>query len=776
MSRRALCRTYVAFNAPTEVPTWTEVSEHVEGWAWQYGRQQELGVIQTATGSLSLDNSRHQFDPLVTSGPYGQIKPMRRFKVEGWWNRLTANQASIETDTTGWAAGSNTTIARSTTVADDGVASLRMTSTASGEVSAVATSVPCKPGEPIVGMATFRAAVTGRSSRVQLRWLTGAGVTISTTTGSSITSTTSGWTQATVTDTAPVNAEAVQLIVGVTTGGASEQHYSDKHGVFPADAGTPSWSRGGPEPLAHGYVPSWEPIYSSGLHGGSLTVATHCALGVLAEMRLPESAYAKQVQLDAPSIWWRMADDGVTMRDSSGNGFDGTHLAGSSTTSSVPSSSNAARSYTSTDAIASRSQFAGAVVAGSTFTIEAWLSVTPNGARWLEQGEPAVVNAPGLFATVSQTQLAMRLDGAPAASSRNVVVLKSGLSLGADVHHVAFVRTGASTFVLYVDGVDVGATVTVGGGWTGGETAFGSNGFIGNVFSSDSTCTVDEFAFYPTALSATRIAAHYNAARGWPGLDEAEAITQVLDDIDWPTADRDIGTGASIVSMPAYNGGSALTIMQQLADTAQGRLYTAPNGLVTYRSRWWPLTNTASRTSQATFGDTAGELPWANLRPVADRSRIINRVVAQRSGGELIERVNAASIAEFYERTSTATGLLLTTDNEVVDFADYRIDRYSGGDTDVRALVLDPIGGGDALGLWPQIMQRQIGDLVTVRKRMADGSVILDDEFVIELISHSNIADTAHQCVLAVSKADTRIYLVLDDSTYGVLDTARLAF
>jgi len=773
MSRRALFRTYIAFTDPTTTPTWTEVSADVRAWQWAYGRNQELGAIQTGQGVVTLDDSLHAYDPLLTSGPNGaNVIPMRRIKIDGYWNRLTLNQASIETDTTGWAAGANTTIARSTAQASDGAASLRLTSSAAGEVSAVATSVPCEAGEPIVGMASFRAAVSARSCRVDLRWLNAAGGTISTTTGSTVTSSTSGWTQATTTAVAPERAEAVQLIVAVqATGAGSEQHYADKMGVYPADGGTPTWSRGGPEPKLSGYLPTWEPMYGS-VHGGEITLPIHCALGVLAGWRLPESAYSVQVKADSPTVWWRLGDTGATMRDSAG-GFDGTYVGSSSTGSLVRSSTNAARSFASDATTVARSAFIGAPITGTTFTIEAWLS-TDASVRWIEQGAPAVATAPAMFATISPTQVAFRFDGGPAAVNRLVTVVKSGLSLSAGAHHVVLTRSG-STFALYIDGADVSATVTLGGAWTGAETDFGTGGSVGNVTPADADLVVDEVAIYSTALSAARVLAHYQAGLGWPGIDEGDAITQVLDDIGWPIADRDIGSGASIVQVPAYSGGNALALLQQLTKSGQGRLYTSPAGLLTYRSRWWSITNPSSATSQATFGDGAGELPHAEVRPLADASRIINRVVAQRVGGELIE-IEGTTATRFFERSESVTDLLYTTDLEVVDFANWRLDRYGDSQVDVRAVVLDPTGSSDALELWPQIMQRQLGDRITVRKRMVDGSLILGAEFLIEQIVDTNVSKTSHRTVLAVSRAETRTYLVLDDVALGQLDTARLAF
>jgi hypothetical protein len=782
MSRRALHRYYVAFNDATATPVWTEVPG--KGWSWTYGRQQELLAIQTARGSVTLDNAQHPFDPLLTNGPYGAgVVPMRRVKVESWWNRLTRNQASVETDTTGWAAGSNTTIARSTTVASDGAASLRLTSTAAGEVSAVATSVPCDAGEAVVAMASFRAAVSARSCRCDLRFVTSTGATISTTTGSTVTSSTGAWAQATVQALAPATAAAVVLIVAVqATAAGSEQHYVDTMAVFPADAGTPAWSRGGPEPAMTGWIPSWEPEYEE-LNGGSITLATHCGLGVLAATRLPESTYSVAVTADAPVIWWRMGDSSSTMRDSSGNRVDGTHAAGSSAAASLlPAATNGARTLSGAIGQVTEAPLA-SPFNSATVSLEFWIALDAYGVngfgRLVSQGLPDNVGFPFSNVVIQPSghiRWAMGHTGGSGGTDKSLE-FETALPMDGTPTHVVITRDNG-TFACYKNGVAVTTTtLSTSGSWSTSSASFGSG--LRLFWSSSvpavvlSRFIVDEIAFYNVTLSAAQALEHYQAGLGWPGEDEGARMTRVLDDIGWPAGDRDIGAGASIVQPAVYGGGNALQYMQQLAKSGQGRLFDSPAGLITYRSRWWPLTNPSSTTSQATFGNGAGELPWSDLRPLSDSARIINRVVAQRVGGELIEAEDAASITKYREQADSASDLLYTTDLEVVDYIDWRLDHYAESVPDVRAVVLDPVGGVD---LWPQVLTRQLGDRVTVRRWLPDGSLVLDVGFLIELISHTSDEDGSHRTVLAVSRAETRTYLVLDDPTLGQLDTGRLAF
>lgn len=148
-------------------------------------------------------------------------------------NFLSVNQSSLETDTTGWAANANCSIIRSSAQAADGTASLRLSSTASGDMSATTPTgtlgEPVTAGDQYTALASFRADALARSVRVDVRWYTSGGATISTTAGSATADTITGFTQASVTAVAPATAVFAAVIpVVVATGGVSELHYVDK--------------------------------------------------------------------------------------------------------------------------------------------------------------------------------------------------------------------------------------------------------------------------------------------------------------------------------------------------------------------------------------------------------------------------------------------------------------------------------------------------------------------------------------------------------------------
>lgn len=163
-------------------------------------------------------------------------------------NLLTANQASVETDATGWAAITNVNITQTAAQAQSGTKSLSMSSVAGGAMAADTTpitTVPAVPGESYTGRASVRTAVSARNCRVNLKFYTAGSVLIgAAVNGAQVADTAVGWTEIFCTATAPLTTAYVRLEVEVlATGGAAEVHYVDeaqiRHGA------THDWVAGG---------------------------------------------------------------------------------------------------------------------------------------------------------------------------------------------------------------------------------------------------------------------------------------------------------------------------------------------------------------------------------------------------------------------------------------------------------------------------------------------------------------------------------------------------
>lgn len=138
----------------------------------------------------------------------------------------------FDTNTTGWLAGANSTIARVTTPTFAGAGALSITSTTSGSINANTSTgtagIIVVPGEQYTASAYYRAATTGRNGKIDVQWYNAAGTSVATTSGTSQAFVAGAWTRLQDTHTAPataVYARPIFSVVGTTAG--SEIHYID---------------------------------------------------------------------------------------------------------------------------------------------------------------------------------------------------------------------------------------------------------------------------------------------------------------------------------------------------------------------------------------------------------------------------------------------------------------------------------------------------------------------------------------------------------------------
>jgi hypothetical protein len=183
--------------------------------------------------------------PLISASYDNNIGAVT-LSVFGRTNVLSANQASLETNTTGWIAVTNSSIARSTAQFSDGSASLEITATASGDATA-STTIGSKfivsANQEFSAIANFKAGTTTRDCAVGIRYLTSTGSTISTTFGTSVSATSSAFVTATATVLAPPTATHAQVFVKVISAGAGGIHYVDKIAFHSGDEAV--FTRGG---------------------------------------------------------------------------------------------------------------------------------------------------------------------------------------------------------------------------------------------------------------------------------------------------------------------------------------------------------------------------------------------------------------------------------------------------------------------------------------------------------------------------------------------------
>jgi hypothetical protein len=155
-------------------------------------------------------------------------------------NLLTANQASgtdTLSNTTGFTAQTNCTLASSTAQALQGSRSLAVTATAAAWTMTLSSQVPVDPGERYTASVASRAATAAAQCRVDIAFYTPGGSWLATVSGAQVSNTTAGWTTVTATGVAPAGAGLAQVAYNFEAASVGHVHYTDCWGLWRGTGG-----------------------------------------------------------------------------------------------------------------------------------------------------------------------------------------------------------------------------------------------------------------------------------------------------------------------------------------------------------------------------------------------------------------------------------------------------------------------------------------------------------------------------------------------------------
>lgn len=289
----------------------------------------------------------------------------------------------------------------------------------------------------------------------------------------------------------------------------------------------------------------------------------------------------------------------------------------------------------------------------------------------------------------------------------------------------AEVRSSASP---YCDGDQPGCT------WSG--TAHNSNstrpasvsfplfaGYVDN-WNINWTADVDSEVTVPCTDGFKVLGAVDRLALGSPvGANElsGDRINRILDSASWSASARIIAPGSSQMQGTTMDG-TPLTELFLTADSELGEFYIDAAGNAVFRGRTGILQDTRSTNPQARFGDggsTAGELMYLDVEISNDDSQLYNEARIARTGGSSQTANDPTSIADFLTHTFERTDLMLVSDAESLAYAQWIV--YISKDPELRfdKLIIKPQKDED--NLFPQVLDREIGDRIKVTRRPPGG-------------------------------------------------------
>lgn len=254
--------------------------------------------------------------------------------------------------------------------------------------------------------------------------------------------------------------------------------------------------------------------------------------------------------------------------------------------------------------------------------------------------------------------------------------------------------------------------------------------------------------------------------------DSGARISRILDSVSWSATDRVIATGNTTLQATDLSG-DAWTEMQLVQDTELGEVYIDGAGRAVFRNRTAIMTETRSATSQATFGDGAGELQYTKVDRQYDDTTLANRAHIARTGGSTQTAEDTASQTAYLVRNPfDRSDLLMETDAIALNYAEFIVSMCKDPELRFSSLTIAP--QRDPTNLFPQVLGRQFGDRITVVRRPPGGGTITQDVFI-RGVSH-DIAPQSWRTTWTLQSATRWAFLVLDSATLGILDTDRLSY
>ena len=164
-------------------------------------------------------------------------------------------------------------------------------------------------------------------------------------------------------------------------------------------------------------------------------------------------------------------------------------------------------------------------------------------------------------------------------------------------------------------------------------------------------------------------------------------INKILDEIDWPTSQRDIDAGLTTMQADPGTNRTALQALTTVATSEYGALYVDANNSFIFQDR--SVTVSSIGGTPTVFADNGTGIDYFDASWILNDVLIFNKATITRTGGTAQVAFNQASIDKYFLHSYYLDSLLMETDVVALDYAQAYV--ASRAETTIRcdAIVLD---------------------------------------------------------------------------------------
>ncbi len=255
-----------------------------------------------------------------------------------------------------------------------------------------------------------------------------------------------------------------------------------------------------------------------------------------------------------------------------------------------------------------------------------------------------------------------------------------------------------------------------------------------------------------------------NDGTGYAQQVSGTRVANVLTSLGWlGTTDLDTGQ-STIVATGALANINGLDHLFAVQDSEAGIVYIAGDGHPQFEDRHHRVKGTHI-TSQATFGDGAGDMPYHGINISYDDQLIYNDIRMTRVGGIEQTSSDATSQTTYGARSLAKSQLLMTSDNDALAYAQYLKTRYKDPFLRVKSITIKP--EADEANLYPKVL----GYDISTRIHLHLSQAMINEDYFIEGVSQHYAQGEPWVTTWELSKAASYQYWQLGVAGFGELGT-----
>jgi len=242
-----------------------------------------------------------------------------------------------------------------------------------------------------------------------------------------------------------------------------------------------------------------------------------------------------------------------------------------------------------------------------------------------------------------------------------------------------------------------------------------------------------------------------------------------LPEVDY-TGTTSIATGTvNLGHDSAYNvpaGTNVLAYLQQINNTAEfGRLFMSADGVLTFQNR----VGTTLSGPVALFSDQGTNYKYRNVAIQFDARQVVNRSVVTGLNGSSDTDQDLASQTTYFVQTRDVSQSLLHDANEITAAATYLLEPYPLPRLTALTTNLAMLTEAQR----DTVATIDIGDTIEITVTVPNYGQI-SSELSVEGIDGEISLDGGHTLTFYTAETTVVYYLILDDPTYGVLDSTNV--